>query len=115
MDHVKGVQEAQRKKKEERMASVKWEKEKWEKFLVERRASYPYLKDNPPLVIARTSLLKPVAPPSAALMEEKPPPPTDVLECRIDIPPPDELEWDVDGTPPPDEAYCEYDIENPPL
>ena len=113
MDHIKGVQEAQRRKKEERMASVKREKEKWEKFLVERRAPYPYPKDNPPLVIARTSLLKPVAPPSAALREENPPPPTDVLECRIDIPPPDELEWDVDGTPPPDEAYWEYDIENP--
>ena len=114
MDHIKGVQEAQRKKKEERMASVKREKEKWEKFLVERRAPYPYPKDNPPLVIARTSLLKPVAPPSAALREENPPPPTDVLECRIDIPPPDELEWNVDGTPPQDEAYWEYDIENPP-
>ena len=59
-------------------------------------------------------MLKPVAPPSAAQREEKPPLFTDVLECPIDIPPPDELEWDVDGTPPPDEAYWEYDIENPP-
>ena len=67
MDHFKGVQEARRKKGEERMASVKREKEKWEKFLVERRAPYPYPEDNPPLVIARTSLLKPVAPPSEAL------------------------------------------------
>ena len=68
---------------------------------MEWRAPYPYPEDKPPLVIARTSLMKPVAPPSAALREENPPAPTDVLEFRIDIPPPDELEWDVDGTPPP--------------
>ena len=96
------------------MASVKREKEKWEKFLVERRVPYPYPKDNTPLVIARTSLLKPVAPPSAALREENSPPHTEVFECRIDIPP--RMNWSgmLMRPPPPDEAYWEYDIENPP-
>ena len=87
MDHFKGVQEAQRKKKEGRIASVKREKEKWEKFLVEWRAPYPYPEDDPPLVIARTSLLKPVAPPSAALREENPHPPQTCWSVVLISPP----------------------------